>query len=207
MPTKLPSASRTMRPRPLGSSLVAGAQKAGRRATASNSASSLRIESLCIIGESPATTSTGPSWPAKCSRGTHHGVPGAALFGLQREVDVSPRGQRLAHVVGPIADDDDRPLDAGRGQRVEHVVDHRPPADRHQHLGQLRLHSGALAGCHDDRKRSTQGDATSWSAGGKQPSSQVSRPAFQWAGWRFRRRACRAQRLTRALTAQGGILQ
>ena len=34
--------------------------------------------------------------------------------------------------------------------RVEDVLDHRSPGDLVQHLGQLRLHPGALAGGEDD---------------------------------------------------------
>jgi len=44
-------------------------------------------------------------------------------------------------------------VDAGRIQRargIDHMRQHRPAADRLQHLGQRRLHSLALAGGEDD---------------------------------------------------------
>ena len=82
----------------------------------------------------------------------HHGVAGAKLLGLQGELDARPAVQRRLHQFRPVADHHDHAADAAFGQGVEHVMDHRPAADREQHLGQLGLHPRSLAGGQDDRK-------------------------------------------------------
>ena len=182
MPTKSPAASRTMRPSP-ARIVLGGRCPAGRPAAALEFGQQRRaIESLCIIGESPATTSTGPVVAGQLLAAHHHGVAGAELLGLHGERDA--RRARPAPAARRRPDSRRRRPSASTPaapQRVEHVIDHRPAADRHQHLGQLGLHPGALAGRQDDRKRASssveyrQGTLT----GRKQPSSHVSRAAFQ----------------------------
>ena len=83
---------------------------------------------------------------------SHHGMAGAQLLLLQGELDVRPAVERRFDQFGPIADYHNRLANAPFGQGVEHVFEHRPPADREQHLGQLGLHPGSLAGGQNDRK-------------------------------------------------------
>jgi len=66
------------------------------------------------------------------------------LLGLQGEFDVRVVREGRLHFLGFVTDDHNLPRDAGLAGRVEHVIDHRPPADFMQHLGERRLHPRAL---------------------------------------------------------------
>ncbi len=87
--------------------------------------------------------------------GRHDGVPRAALLGLHGEHHVGPAADRAANVVGTVAHHDHVAIDSPGVQRVEHVVEHRPSAHRHEHFGQIGLHTGALARRHDHCQGST----------------------------------------------------
>ena len=80
-----------------------------------------------------------------------HGVAGAELALLH---DDAYLGCELAQVGGDrvpgVADDDDRDLGVQSGGRGEDVAQQGSPEDPVQHLGQGRLHAGALAGGEDD---------------------------------------------------------
>ena len=62
---------------------------------------------------------------------------------------LAPAGDMVLDLVGEMMDVDDRSLDAGRGQAVEHIVEQRLAADRDQRLGRAigeRPHAHAVAG-------------------------------------------------------------
>ena len=69
------------------------------------------------------------------------------------------RGDGLADRLGRGRVDDQRARARGRDRRIEHVVDHRPAAERVEHLGRGRLHARAEAGREDDRDRAAHGRA------------------------------------------------
>ena len=71
-------------------------------------------------------------------------MAGAQLLALLDERDPLAIGKRLPHQFAPIADDDDRPLDAAGGKRIKHEIDHRPSRDGNQHLRQIGLHPSPL---------------------------------------------------------------
>ena len=56
------------------------------------------------------------------------------------------------HLLGVVPGDHHLLLDAGRAQRGEDVVEHRPARHRVQHLGQAGPHAGSLAGGQHDRR-------------------------------------------------------
>ncbi len=87
----------------------------------------------------------------------HHRVAGAVLLGLKTARDAWTALDGAAHIIGPIADHDHGLLDAHGRERVEHIVEHWPPGNRHEHLGQLAAHSRAFACRHHDRQRFAHG--------------------------------------------------
>jgi hypothetical protein len=80
-------------------------------------------------------------------------VARAELLGLVGELDPGDRSEFGPDEVGAVANDDDDPLDAGGLEGIDDVADHRPAGDGHEHLGELALHAGALAGGEDDGHR------------------------------------------------------
>jgi hypothetical protein len=72
----------------------------------------------------------------------------AALVG-DHDPRAGARFQMALHLLGEVMNIDHRPLDAGRGEAVEHVVDQRLARDRDQRLRHFfgeRMHAGAHAG-------------------------------------------------------------
>ena len=77
------------------------------------------------------------------------GVARAPLVLLLDELEAQPGavlGELLGDALGAVADHHDGPLELRRGQGVEDVQDHGPPAEQVQRLGPGRPHAGALAG-------------------------------------------------------------
>ncbi len=85
--------------------------------------------------------------------GTHHGVAGPELLRLVDEAEVLPPGQRVPDVVGPVAHDHHDSLDPRAAEGIEHVLDHRPPANGNEDLGKIGFHPRPLTGRHDDGNR------------------------------------------------------
>ena len=88
-----------------------------------------------------------PDLPASDGFGLQQRVTGAELRRLDDELDGRATiGQRGAHVVGAVADDEH----GGRGLELvggsQHVFDNRPAGQRVQHLRPGGLHPRALAG-------------------------------------------------------------
>ena len=75
-------------------------------------------------------------------------VAGAALDGLLDELDRHVADEllleRLGDVLGGVADDDHDPLQREQLERVEHVQEHGPSAERVEHFGRGRPHAGAF---------------------------------------------------------------
>ena len=83
-------------------------------------------------------------------------APGDPLLDeVDEEVGRAVLLEGLGDGLGPVADHHDRPLDVELGQGVEHVEEHRPPAQRVERLGQRRPHPGAVARRHDHRTQRT----------------------------------------------------
>ena len=78
-------------------------------------------------------------------------VAGAAGLVLERRV--GPVLDRRPDGIGGLRVDDDGPAVRRTGGRVEHVVDHRPAADRVEDLWGSRLHARAQPGREDDGHR------------------------------------------------------
>ena len=74
---------------------------------------------------------------------------GPALFRLQDELH-RVGCQRLADPVCLMADHDQRPLHAQATTQLQHVTHHGQAAQRMEHLGEIRPHSGPLPGRHHD---------------------------------------------------------
>ncbi len=60
----------------------------------------------------------------------------------------------LLQLIGPEASDHHRTLDAGSGQRIQHVIDHRTPGQRVQDLRDAGAHARPLACGQDDGRGS-----------------------------------------------------
>ena len=176
MPTKSSACVvATMRPKPGRIVLVCRCPGCRPAGGARIRPAALRSSRLCISGESPATTSTGPSCPARCSRHIITACPVPQLLGLQDERDARPAGQGLPHVVGPIADDDDdprrrRPRPARRA-RSRSSAGRRPAPAPWAARDFMRVPlpaaittASVLAHCIECRQ---------WDAGRKQPSSHA----------------------------------
>jgi hypothetical protein len=72
-------------------------------------------------------------------------VARAKLLGLQGELDAGPTIDGRANQVGPIPHHGNRAIYPPVGEDIEDMVDHGPPADGHQDLGQLGFHPRAHA--------------------------------------------------------------
>jgi hypothetical protein len=79
------------------------------------------------------------------------GVPRAELLVLHRVLHSVVRGQRFAHQLLLVPNDNDDSIAPGLEARVDHRADHRAVADRVADLRQVRLHPRALAGRENDR--------------------------------------------------------
>ena len=90
-----------------------------------------------------------PVWPASGRLGLQQGVAGPELRLLDHGPDAREGGEGGADLVGHVADHDGR----RHGREVaccpQDTDDHRLAADGVEHLRQLGLHPGALAGGQD----------------------------------------------------------
>ena len=87
-------------------------------------------------------------------RGHLDGVAGAALFGLDRDLDAPHAVAFLdggLHGFGLVAEHADNPLGAQRAREPDGKFDHRPPSHFVQHLAAPRLHAGAEP-CREDHR-------------------------------------------------------
>ncbi len=86
-------------------------------------------------------------------QGLHHRMAGPVLLLLDHHLDAFVEGLRGAgHRLGPVARDDHRPLRPDRGARHHRMDEKRRARDPVQHLGQVRIHPGALSrGKNDER--------------------------------------------------------
>jgi hypothetical protein len=79
-----------------------------------------------------------------------HGAAGAVGLGLDDRLGAVGQARREVAIGG---DDHRDPPGAGIARRENRPGDHRPAAHRVQHLGQRRVHPGALARSHDQDGR------------------------------------------------------
>ena len=70
--------------------------------------------------------------------------------GLSLDREFRPARKGLLHLLGIPADDHNQATRCRRLGSRQTVVEQRSPAQRVQHLGQIRLHTGALAGGEND---------------------------------------------------------
>ena len=77
---------------------------------------------------------------------------GGPLLRLLAHRSRPPREQRL-DLFRSMPDHDNWLLDPGRGERGQHVLEHRASGERVENLRQARAHAGSLSGGKDDRRR------------------------------------------------------
>ena len=116
------------------------------------------MRSLWSSGASPVRIATMRSSDSFCDGGQRalHGVTGAALLGLDRDVDragAEARVERGLHGFVLVAEDRDDALGSGRARRAHDPVQHRPTGDLVEDLGGIALHPRAEAGGHDEHDR------------------------------------------------------
>ena len=88
------------------------------------------------------------------------GMAGAQLIELQ-DYFGTRSGQRRLDLLVPVAGDDHLPRHAQLAKARQQMQQHRPSADRVQHLGAPRLHAGALTGGEHDDGEEQADEATS----------------------------------------------
>lgn len=111
---------------------------------------SVGLERHIAIGDEDIVITLGDR-VARCQ----HRVAGAEAFLLQIGFDAdSVDACRLCHVLGITADDKGDGRDAGGGDRLDHMGDHRPAGDRMQYLRFRGFHPRAVTGGKDDGKTS-----------------------------------------------------
>ena len=91
-----------------------------------------------------------------CRQRALHGVPGAALFGLQRRDHVVAERafERRPHDLVLVTEDRHDLAGAGGLGGLDDPVHHRSAGDAMQHLRHVAPHPGAEPGCHDEGYRS-----------------------------------------------------
>ena len=92
-----------------------------------------------------------PGHAGQQRRGLLHGMPGAALFGLQHDLHIRIKGLcGLAHPFGPVPGDNDHAVGVKRLAGPHRMMQQRGGPQGMQDLRQVGIHALALSGRKDD---------------------------------------------------------